>query len=206
LGSPAPAWTSLNSGKQPKPCVKPRKSSRKKSYIWSGKSIRAGVRGYHRPEQALAIRHGACWQSGGQRCDRAAAGRNGNGKGNWWREQSTVEPAGQQQLHQVELRCDSIGPGGKRVVREREGRVHRSGEQEDWPIELADKAHCFSTKSARSRWRCSRSCCGFWQDQEFERLGGTQTMKVDFRFDCATSRDLAEAVRESEFRSDLYYR
>ena len=44
------------------------------------------------------------------------------------------------------------------------------------------------------------------QDQEFERLGGTHTMKVDFRLIAATNRDLAESVREREFRSDLYYR
>jgi two-component system, NtrC family, nitrogen regulation response regulator NtrX len=44
------------------------------------------------------------------------------------------------------------------------------------------------------------------QDQEFERLGGTQTLKVDFRLIAATNRDLAESVRGNEFRSDLYYR
>jgi formate hydrogenlyase transcriptional activator len=44
------------------------------------------------------------------------------------------------------------------------------------------------------------------EDQEFERLGGTQTLKVDFRLIAATNRDLAESVRENEFRSDLYYR
>jgi formate hydrogenlyase transcriptional activator len=44
------------------------------------------------------------------------------------------------------------------------------------------------------------------QDQEFERLGATQTLKVDFRLIAATNRDLADSVRESEFRSDLYYR
>ena len=44
------------------------------------------------------------------------------------------------------------------------------------------------------------------QDQEFERLGGIHTLKVDFRLIAATNRDLADAVREKEFRSDLYYR
>jgi formate hydrogenlyase transcriptional activator len=44
------------------------------------------------------------------------------------------------------------------------------------------------------------------QDQEFERLGGTHTLKVDFRLIAATNRDLADAVRRNEFRSDLYYR
>jgi formate hydrogenlyase transcriptional activator len=44
------------------------------------------------------------------------------------------------------------------------------------------------------------------QDQEFERLGGNQTLKVDFRLIAATNRDLAEMMRQGEFRSDLYYR
>jgi len=44
------------------------------------------------------------------------------------------------------------------------------------------------------------------QDQEFERLGGTRTIKVDIRLIAATNRDLAEAVQHKEFRSDLYYR
>jgi PAS domain S-box-containing protein len=44
------------------------------------------------------------------------------------------------------------------------------------------------------------------QDQEFERLGGTQTLKVNFRLIAATNCDLALNVREKAFRSDLYYR
>ena len=44
------------------------------------------------------------------------------------------------------------------------------------------------------------------QDQEFERLGSTRTIKVDIRLIAATNRDLAHAVAEKEFRSDLYYR
>jgi formate hydrogenlyase transcriptional activator len=44
------------------------------------------------------------------------------------------------------------------------------------------------------------------QDQEFERLGGTQTLKVNFRLLAATNRDLPQSVKRKEFRSDLYYR
>jgi formate hydrogenlyase transcriptional activator len=44
------------------------------------------------------------------------------------------------------------------------------------------------------------------QDQEFERLGSTRTIKVDIRMIAATNRDLAKAVAEKEFRSDLFYR
>ncbi|MDJ0907260.1 MAG: sigma 54-interacting transcriptional regulator, partial [Woeseiaceae bacterium] len=44
------------------------------------------------------------------------------------------------------------------------------------------------------------------QEGEFERLGGTQTIRVDVRIIAATNRDLADRVAEGEFRSDLYYR
>lgn len=44
------------------------------------------------------------------------------------------------------------------------------------------------------------------QEQEFERLGSTQTTRVDVRVVAATSRDLPQMVADREFRSDLYYR
>jgi formate hydrogenlyase transcriptional activator len=44
------------------------------------------------------------------------------------------------------------------------------------------------------------------QEQEFERLGGTQTLRVDVRLIAATNRDLSRMVAEGRFRSDLYYR
>ncbi|HWP35767.1 MAG TPA: sigma-54 dependent transcriptional regulator, partial [Thermodesulfobacteriota bacterium] len=44
------------------------------------------------------------------------------------------------------------------------------------------------------------------QEQEFERLGGTKTIKVDVRILAATNKDLAEAVQAGQFREDLYYR
>ncbi|EPX57810.1 Response regulator of zinc sigma-54-dependent two-component system [Cystobacter fuscus DSM 2262] len=44
------------------------------------------------------------------------------------------------------------------------------------------------------------------QEREFERLGGTQTLKVDVRFVAATHRDLEVLVREGAFREDLFYR
>jgi transcriptional regulator with GAF, ATPase, and Fis domain len=44
------------------------------------------------------------------------------------------------------------------------------------------------------------------QEREFERVGGSQTIKVDVRVVAATNRDLHKAMRDSEFREDLFYR
>lgn len=44
------------------------------------------------------------------------------------------------------------------------------------------------------------------QEQEFERLGGTKTIRVNARLVAATNRDLAQMVADKQFRSDLYYR
>lgn len=44
------------------------------------------------------------------------------------------------------------------------------------------------------------------QEKEFERLGGTQTLKADVRFVAATHRPLEDLVARGEFREDLFYR
>ncbi|MDQ2921027.1 MAG: sigma 54-interacting transcriptional regulator [Acidobacteriota bacterium] len=44
------------------------------------------------------------------------------------------------------------------------------------------------------------------QEREFERVGGTRTIKVDIRLVTATNRNLEEAVNDGTFRQDLYYR
>ena len=44
------------------------------------------------------------------------------------------------------------------------------------------------------------------QEQEFERVGGTETLKVDVRIIAATNADLEKLIKEGRFREDLYYR
>ena len=73
-------------------------------------------------------------------------------------------------------------------------------------LELADKGTLFLDEIGEIPLALQPKLLRVLQDQEFERLGGTQTLKVDFRLIAASNRNLAESVKKNEFRSDLYYR
>jgi PAS domain S-box-containing protein len=73
-------------------------------------------------------------------------------------------------------------------------------------LELADKGTLFLDEIGEISMALQPKLLRVLQDQEFERLGGIHTLKVNFRLIAATNRDLAAWVREKEFRSDLYYR
>jgi PAS domain S-box-containing protein len=73
-------------------------------------------------------------------------------------------------------------------------------------LELADQGTLFLDEIGEIPLELQPKLLRVLQDHEFERLGGTQTLKVNFRLVAATNRDLRLAVNQREFRSDLYYR
>jgi len=73
-------------------------------------------------------------------------------------------------------------------------------------LELADRGTLFLDEVGEIPFSLQPKLLRVLQDLEFERLGGTQTLKVNFRLLAATNRDLLQSVKEREFRSDLYYR
>jgi formate hydrogenlyase transcriptional activator len=73
-------------------------------------------------------------------------------------------------------------------------------------LELADKGTLFLDEIGEISLALQPKLLRVLQDQEFERLGGIHTLKVNFRLIAATNRDLEQWLREREFRSDLYYR
>ncbi len=73
-------------------------------------------------------------------------------------------------------------------------------------LELADKGTLFLDEVGDIPLDLQPKLLHVLQDQEFERLGGNRTIKVNTRLVAATNRDLAKSVAEREFRSDLFYR
>ena len=73
-------------------------------------------------------------------------------------------------------------------------------------FELADKGTLFLDEIGDVPAATQVKLLRVLQERDFERLGGTRTIKVDVRLIAATNRDLRAALEEGTFREDLYYR
>jgi len=73
-------------------------------------------------------------------------------------------------------------------------------------FELADKGTLFLDEIGDVPPLTQVKLLRVLQEREFERLGGTRTVKVDVRLIAATNKDLRQALEQGTFREDLYYR
>jgi formate hydrogenlyase transcriptional activator len=73
-------------------------------------------------------------------------------------------------------------------------------------FELANQGTIFLDEIAEIPLELQPKLLRVLQEREFERLGGTRTLRSDSRLVAATNRDLAAMVEEQKFRADLFYR
>src|SRR6266705_1452489 len=73
-------------------------------------------------------------------------------------------------------------------------------------MEVADGGTIFLDEIGDMKPGLQAKLLRFLQNREFDRVGGTQTVKVNVRVIAATNRDLQQAVKSGAFRSDLFFR
>ena len=108
----------------------------------------------------------------------------------------------------VKLNCAAIPTGllESELFGHEKGAFTGAISQKIGRLELADKGSLFLDELGDIPLELQPKLLRVLQDQEFERLGSTRTIKVNIRLIAATNRDLARQVAKKEFRSDLYYR
>jgi len=108
----------------------------------------------------------------------------------------------------IALNCAALAPG----VLESELFGHEKGaftgatERRNGRFERADKGTLFLDEIGEIDPNVQTKLLRVLQDNVFERVGGTQTIKVDVRMVAATNSDLTEAIQQGRFREDIFYR
>jgi transcriptional regulator with GAF, ATPase, and Fis domain len=108
----------------------------------------------------------------------------------------------------VAVNCGALSP----TVLESELFGHEKGaftgaiQQRLGRFELADGGTLFLDEISEMPLELQVRLLRVLQEQEFERVGGQKTIKVDVRIITATNRDLIKAIRNGSFREDLYFR
>ena len=108
----------------------------------------------------------------------------------------------------IKLNCSAIPTGllESELFGHEKGAFTGAVSQKVGRLELADKGTLFLDEVGDIPLELQPKLLRVLQDQEFERLGATRTLKVDVRLVAATNRDLNKRVSEKQFRSDLFYR
>ena len=108
----------------------------------------------------------------------------------------------------IKLNCAAIPDGlvESELFGHEKGAFTGAVSQKMGRLELADKGTLFLDELGELPLEVQPKLLRVIQDQEFERLGSTRTIRVNIRLIAATNRDLAKSVTERQFRSDLYYR
>jgi formate hydrogenlyase transcriptional activator len=108
----------------------------------------------------------------------------------------------------IKLNCAAIPTGllESELFGHEKGAFTGAVSQKIGRLELADKGTLFLDEVGEMPLEMQPKLLRVLQDQEFERLGGTRTIRVNVRLIAATNRDLAQSIASRQFRSDLFYR
>lgn len=86
------------------------------------------------------------------------------------------------------------------------GAFTSAGQARPGRFEMANKGTLFLDEIGDMSLKTQAKILRILQEQSFERVGGTRTIKVDVRVIAATNKNLEEAITAGTFREDLYYR
>jgi Nif-specific regulatory protein len=108
----------------------------------------------------------------------------------------------------VKLNCAAIPPNliESELFGHEKGSFTGAVSQRKGKFELAHKGTLFLDEIGSIGPEVQVRLLRVLQEREFERVGGTKTIKTDVRIIAATNKNLEKAVEDEEFRGDLYYR
>ncbi|WP_286888614.1 sigma 54-interacting transcriptional regulator [Pseudoalteromonas sp. ESRF-bin5] len=108
----------------------------------------------------------------------------------------------------IKVNCAAFTPSllESELFGHEKGAFTGANERRKGRFELADKGTLFLDEIAELPLESQSKLLRVLQEQEFERVGGSQTLSVNIRVIAATNRDLWQMVQKGSFRIDLYYR